>query len=59
MNFDDLNFEREGSYNEWVAYGQSKLANLLVRGSEERGGEREGAPRGCQIPCQRVERRHT
>lgn len=30
MNFDDLMGDK--SYNEWVAYGQSKLANILVSG---------------------------
>lgn len=28
LDLDDLNFERR-RYNSWVAYGQSKLANIL------------------------------
>ncbi|NCZ46282.1 MAG: short-chain dehydrogenase, partial [Betaproteobacteria bacterium] len=28
INFEDLNFEKR-KYDGWVAYGQSKLANLL------------------------------
>jgi NAD(P)-dependent dehydrogenase (short-subunit alcohol dehydrogenase family) len=35
IDFDDLNWERRG-YNDWRAYGQSKLANLLFSSELQR-----------------------
>lgn len=29
INYDNLNFEKEGSYGLWYSYGQSKLANIM------------------------------
>lgn len=36
VNFDDINFSKEGSYNPWVAYGQSKTCNLWTANEIER-----------------------
>jgi NAD(P)-dependent dehydrogenase (short-subunit alcohol dehydrogenase family) len=42
IRFDDLNWER--SYRKWLAYGQSKLANLLFMFELQRRLERAGLP---------------
>jgi NAD(P)-dependent dehydrogenase (short-subunit alcohol dehydrogenase family) len=42
IHHDDLNLER--GYDPWVAYGQSKLANLLFTFELERRAEAAGAP---------------
>lgn len=36
VRFDDPNFEQEGSYNEWAAYGQAKTANIYFASEVER-----------------------
>jgi NAD(P)-dependent dehydrogenase (short-subunit alcohol dehydrogenase family) len=41
MRFDDLQSQRR--YNKWLAYGQSKLANLLFAFELQRRAERAGA----------------
>jgi NAD(P)-dependent dehydrogenase (short-subunit alcohol dehydrogenase family) len=43
IRLDDLNFER-GGYRPWVAYGQSKLANLLFTMELQRKLEDAGSP---------------
>jgi NAD(P)-dependent dehydrogenase (short-subunit alcohol dehydrogenase family) len=42
IRFDDLNWER--GYRKWLAYGQSKLANLLFMFEFERRAEQAGVP---------------
>jgi NAD(P)-dependent dehydrogenase (short-subunit alcohol dehydrogenase family) len=39
--FDDLNFERR-DYNPWVAYGQSKTANILFAVALDECGKKDG-----------------
>lgn len=34
--FDDIHFEKPGSYEKWTAYGQSKTANIYMANSIER-----------------------
>ncbi|KAI1327356.1 NAD(P)-binding protein [Xylariaceae sp. FL0255] len=36
MRFEDLNFEAEGAYDGWAAYGQSKTANIYMANQIER-----------------------
>jgi NAD(P)-dependent dehydrogenase (short-subunit alcohol dehydrogenase family) len=48
MNFDDLHGERR--YRKWVAYGQSKLANLLFTYELQRRLEAAGA-RAISVAC--------
>jgi NAD(P)-dependent dehydrogenase (short-subunit alcohol dehydrogenase family) len=43
IRLDDLNFE-QGGYGRWVAYGQSKLANLLFTLELQRRLEEAGSP---------------
>jgi len=43
IRFDDLNWERPGSYHRWRAYGQSKLANLLFTAELQRRLEAAGS----------------
>ncbi|WJR66337.1 oxidoreductase [Neorhizobium sp. CSC1952] len=41
VDFDDINFERR-PYNKWIAYGQSKTANVLFAVALDKRGERQG-----------------
>jgi NAD(P)-dependent dehydrogenase (short-subunit alcohol dehydrogenase family) len=43
IQFDDINWERPGSYHRWRAYGQSKLANLLFTAELQRRLEAAGS----------------
>ncbi|EME46653.1 hypothetical protein DOTSEDRAFT_43130 [Dothistroma septosporum NZE10] len=36
INFSDINYAKPGSYQKWVAYGQSKTANIYMASSIER-----------------------
>ncbi|CAJ2505439.1 Uu.00g128330.m01.CDS01 [Anthostomella pinea] len=36
VRFDDINFEGEGAYNGWLAYGSSKTANIYMANQIER-----------------------
>lgn len=36
VRFDDYNFEKEGSYNPWLSYGQAKTANIYFANELER-----------------------
>lgn len=43
IGLDDLNYERR-SYNSWLAYGQSKLACIMLAYEQQRRFIREGSP---------------
>lgn len=36
VDLDNLNFEKQGSYNQWVAYGQAKTSEILMANEIER-----------------------
>jgi NAD(P)-dependent dehydrogenase (short-subunit alcohol dehydrogenase family) len=36
INFEDINWENEGAYGPWYAYGQSKLANIVFSNDLDR-----------------------
>lgn len=36
INFDDINMSKDGAYNPWVGYGQSKTAEILMANEIER-----------------------
>lgn len=36
VRFDDYNFDKEGSYNPWLSYGQAKTANIYFANEIER-----------------------
>lgn len=59
IHFDDINLEAPGTYHPWVAYGQSKTANIYMANSIERHYGSRGLhglslhPGGIWTPLQR------